>query len=105
MGSNKMSPSWYEYRYYNSHRIGGIHVSLQQNLSNFMNTIRLSRNQSITEFAEEIAVSSSEMQHILKGTCNPRIDTLKNISNTLDVDTANIFLLYYTTPRKVFSLI
>lgn len=43
-------------------------MSLQQNLSNFMNTIRLSRNQSITEFAEEIGVSRSEMQHILKGT-------------------------------------
>ena len=74
-------------------------MSLQQNLSNFMNTIRLSRNQSITEFAEEIGVSRSEMQHILKGTCNPRIDTLKYIAKNLDVVPS------YTEPQQDFALL
>ena len=80
-------------------------MSLQQNLSNFMNTIRLSRNQSITEFAEEIGVSRSEMQHILKGTCNPRIDTLKYIAKNLDVDPATLILPSYTEPQQDFALL
>lgn len=80
-------------------------MSLQQNLSNFMNTIRLSRNQSITEFAEEIGVSRSEMQHILKGTYNPRIDTLKYIAKNLDVDPATLILPSYTEPQQDFALL
>ena len=79
-------------------------MSLQQNLSNFMNTIRLSRNQSITEFAEEIGVSRSEMQHILKGTCNPRIDTLKSVSYT-HLSSSAILFFFRKSPAEIKPVI
>lgn len=55
-------------------------------LSNYMKTLRLQRNESITEFAEVLGLSRSETQRILNGTCNPRLDTIEHIAKNLDVD-------------------
>lgn len=63
-------------------------MTLQQNLSNSMNIIRSSKKQSITEFSEEIGIARSEMQKILNGTCNLRMDTLEHIADQLQIDSA-----------------
>lgn len=84
---------------------GRICVTLQRNLSNFMNAIRSSRKQSITEFAEEIGISRSEMQQILKGTCNLRIDTVKYIADKLNVDPLILLFPSYSKSQQEFALL
>lgn len=61
-------------------------MALQKNLSDSMNLIRAKRQQSITEFSEELGISRSSMQEILKGTANPRIDTVEHIAKQLQMD-------------------
>ena len=61
-------------------------MTLQQNLSNTMKAIRSIRKISITEFSEEIGVSRSEAQGILRGTSNPRLDTIQCIADNLNID-------------------
>ena len=51
-----------------------------------MNAIRASRNQSISEFSEELGVSRSSMQELLKGNGNPRMDTVELIAERLQID-------------------
>ncbi|MFQ8602963.1 MAG: helix-turn-helix domain-containing protein [Anaerovoracaceae bacterium] len=80
-------------------------MTLQRNLSNFMNAIRSSRKQSITEFAEEIGISRSEMQQILKGTCNLRIDTVKYIADKLNVDPLILLFPSYSKSQQEFALL
>ena len=84
---------------------GVIYVTLQQNLSNFMNAIRSSRKQSITEFANEIGISRSEMQQILKGSCNLRIDTVKYIADKLTVDPLILLFPSYSKSQQEFALL
>lgn len=80
-------------------------MTLQRNLSNFMNAVRSSKKQSITEFAEEVGVLRSEMQQILKGTCNLRIDTVKYIADNLDVDPEAMLFPSYTESQQEFALL
>lgn len=70
-----------------------------------MNAIRSSRKQSITEFAEEVGISRSEMQQILKGKCNLRIDTIKYIANQLNVDPELLLFPPYSKPQHEFALL
>ncbi|MFQ8602964.1 MAG: helix-turn-helix domain-containing protein [Anaerovoracaceae bacterium] len=78
---------------------------MQQNLSNFMNAVRMSRRKSIAEFSKEIGISKSEMQLILKGTCNIRIDTLKYIAQKLEVDPAILLLSDYSKSQYEFAIL
>ncbi|MCU7380934.1 helix-turn-helix domain-containing protein [Hominibacterium faecale] len=61
-------------------------MTLQSNLSNVINAIRKTRGLTITEFSEELGISRSAMQTLLNGKCNPRMDTLEQISDRLNVD-------------------
>ncbi len=58
---------------------------LQKNLSAAMKVIRASRNQSITEFSEDLGIARSSLQDILNGTGNPRMDTVEYIASQLQV--------------------
>lgn len=69
---------------------------LQQNLSNYMNALRSSKKQSITEFSEEIGISRSAMQDILKGSCNLRMDTVQYIADRLDVNPSDLLCSPYS---------
>lgn len=80
-------------------------MNLQQNLSNFMNAIRSSRNQSITEFSRELGISRSEMQNILKGTCNPRLDTVCYIAEKLDVHASLLLFSSLSKSQLDYSLL
>ncbi len=61
-------------------------MSLQKNLSDSLNAIHASRKQTLTAFAEELGISRSSLQEILKGNGNPRIDTIEQIAKQLHVD-------------------
>ena len=61
-------------------------MSLQKNLSDSLNAIHTSRHQTLTAFAEELGISRSSLQEILKGNGNPRIDTIEQIAKQLHVD-------------------
>jgi len=70
-----------------------------------MNTIRLSRKQSITEFAEEIGISRSEMQNILKGTCNLRLDTIRYIADKLSIHPSVLLFPSYSGSQLEYALL
>lgn len=71
-------------------------MTLQKNLSNIMNAIRRSRDQSLTTFAKELDISRSSLQEILNGTGNPRMDTIEHIANQLDMDPLALLSCSYT---------
>ncbi len=79
-------------------------VELQQNLSNYMKAVRLSRKKSITEFSEELGISRSELQNILKGTCNPRLDTISYIADKLNAHPSTLLLPPFSEPQQEFAL-
>lgn len=69
---------------------------LQRNLSNTMRALRASRKQSIAEFSEEIGISRSAMQDILKGDCNPSLNTIQYIADNLKVDPLTLIASPYS---------
>lgn len=61
-------------------------MTLQKNLSSTMKTIYISRKKTLSAFSDELGISRSSLQEILKGSSNPRIDTIEQIANQLDMD-------------------
>ncbi|MFQ7474073.1 MAG: helix-turn-helix domain-containing protein [Anaerovoracaceae bacterium] len=80
-------------------------MTLQQNLSNTMKAIRSIRKISITEFSEEIGVSRSEAQGILRGTSNPRLDTIQCIADNLNIDPLVLISSFSETQLEVSLLL
>lgn len=78
---------------------------LQRNFSNAMTVIKTARKLSITDFSEEIGISRSSMQEILKGTCNPRISTIEYIADNLGVHPAGLLFPGCSNSQLEFSLI
>lgn len=61
-------------------------MSLQQNLTNVINTIFIARRQTLTTFAKELDISRCCLNDILNGTANPRLDTVEHIAKNLNID-------------------
>lgn len=61
---------------------------LRKSLMDTMNALRRSRGLSITAFSEEVGISRSSMQSLLKGTANPRMDTVEHVAARLRLDPA-----------------
>lgn len=61
-------------------------MQLQQNFSNSMKTVYANRKKTLTAFSDELGISRSSLQEILKGNGNPRIDTVEHIASRLGVD-------------------
>lgn len=74
-------------------------MTLQKNLSKMMNAIRAGRKQSITDFSEELGISRSSMQGLLKGNANPRMDTVEHIATRLQVDPLSLLACPYSEPE------
>ncbi|MCI8645514.1 MAG: helix-turn-helix transcriptional regulator [Firmicutes bacterium] len=74
-------------------------MNLQKNFSNNMNVIHGSHSKTLTEFAEELCISRSSLQDILRGNCNPRIDTVEQIARQLGMDPLD--LLSYPDSGKL----
>lgn len=80
-------------------------MTLQENLSNMMNAIRTSRKQSIAEFSEELGISRSSTQELLKGTGNPRMDTVEHIAGRLNVDPLTLLSCSYSEKQLESTLL
>lgn len=63
-------------------------IDISKNITEY----RKSKNMNIKELANLTGVTSSLLSQIEKGTANPSINTLKQISNALDVPLFNFFI-------------
>lgn len=63
---------------------------LQKNLSSIMKMIYADRHQTLDEFSEELGISRTSLQKILKGTSNPTMDTIEQIAKELQVDPSEL---------------
>ena len=80
-------------------------MTLQKNLSNTMNALRVSRRQSIAEFSEELGISRSSMQELLKGNGNPRMDTIEHIAARLQMDPAALLSCSFSQGQMETALL
>lgn len=84
---------------------GVIQMNLQQNLSNYLNAIRRHKNQSLTEFSQEIGVARSTLQELLRGTGNPRLDTIQVMADGLGVHSMELLSSEYSQQQIQFAYI
>lgn len=84
---------------------GRINMSLSNNLSKNLNTIRENRNLSITDFADELCIARSSLQNILKGDCNLRMDTVNQISSQLNVDPLTLLQDPHTADQQDIAVL
>ncbi len=61
-------------------------MTLRENLADSIATIRRTQKKSLSEFAEELAISRSSLQDILKGKGNPTLSTVELVADQLDLD-------------------
>ena len=80
-------------------------MTIQKNLSNIMRAIRESRKLSIMELSEELGISRSLLQDILKGNSNPRIDTIEHIADTLAINPLTLLSSTYTEEQLETSIL
>ena len=76
-------------------------MTLQKNLSNTMNALRVSRRQSIAEFSEELGISRSSMQELLKGNGN----TIEHIAARLQMDPAALLSCSFSQGQMETALL
>ena len=70
-----------------------------------MNALRISRRQSIAEFSEELGISRSSMQELLKGNGNPRMDTIEHIAARLQIDPAALLSCSFSQGQTETALL
>ena len=68
-------------------------MNLRENFAVNMKTIFERSNHSLTEFADELSISRSSLQDILKGKSNPTLATVELIAEKLDVNPLSLFSL------------
>ncbi len=61
-------------------------MTLRENLADSMAAIRRAQKKSLSEFAEELAISRSSLQDILKGKGNPTLSTVELVADQLELD-------------------
>lgn len=68
-------------------------MSLSNNFSNNLSSLRKSHKASLAEFASETQMSRSHLQNALKGTCNPTLATVEQVAKGLQVDPLSLLSL------------
>ncbi len=61
-------------------------MEIQKNMADILCAAKNRRGKSLTEFAEELEISRSHLQELLKQSGNPRIETVEHIADMLGVD-------------------
>lgn len=74
-------------------------MSLSKNLAKNLRSIRASRKQSLTDFAEEICISRSCLQTILKGESNLQMSTVTQIANRLNTNSLTLLQDPYSSDQ------
>jgi transcriptional regulator with XRE-family HTH domain len=60
-------------------------MGIQKNLSFILKLIKDERRETLAEFADELEISRSHLQELLKNNTSPRIDTVEHIARKLGV--------------------
>ena len=85
-------------------------MSLSDNFSNNITALRCAQKSTLTSFAEEIAISRSHLENILKGNCNPTLGTEEQIAERLHIDPVLLLLSaeeacrFYTSPLCIQAM-
>ncbi len=79
-------------------------MNLRENFAVNMKTIFERSNHSLTEFAEELSISRSSLQDILKGKSNPTLATVELIAEKLGVDPLSLLSFSEEEIQAAFSL-
>lgn len=65
-------------------------MTLRSNFSNSINIIFEHNKRSLSEFANELSISRSNLQDILKGNSNPTLATVELIAERLELDPVSL---------------
>ncbi len=79
-------------------------MSLQKNLANAMKAFKASRHLSISDFSEELGISCSSMQTLLKGSGNPRMDTIEHIAAQLEIEPHVLLSVSFSESQLEFAM-
>ena len=79
-------------------------MKLRKNFTVNMKTLFKRSNHSLTEFADELSISRSSLQDILKGKSNPTLATVELIAEKLDVDPLSLLSFSEEEIQVAFSL-
>ena len=79
-------------------------MNLRENFAVNMKTIFERSNHSLTEFADELSISRSSLQDILKGKSNPTLATVELIAEKLDVNPLSLLSFSEEEIQAAFSL-
>ena len=60
-------------------------MEICSNIANILKSIKEKKEYTLTEFADELEISRSQLQGILKGKANPRINTIEHIAKKLNI--------------------
>lgn len=74
-------------------------MSISTNLAENLKAIRTAKKKSLTDFAEELCISRSRLQTILKGDCNLQISTLNQIASCLNTDSLTLIQSPYSSDQ------
>lgn len=66
-------------------------MTLRENFTDSMNAIFETRHCTLSEFAEELSISRSCLQEILKGRSNPTLETVELIASQLGMEPFCLF--------------
>lgn len=60
-------------------------MEIRNNMATVLKFMKKRNNLTLTELADELGISRSQLQVMLKGEANPRIDTVEQIANRLNI--------------------
>lgn len=63
---------------------------IQENIAQKLRTVMESRKKTISDFADELDIPSSSLKNYLRGTSNPRADTIALLADRLDLTPAEL---------------
>ena len=74
-------------------------MDLKHNFSNNIKNLRIKRNCTLEEFADEIGVGKTTLQDIENGKSNSTLDTIEKIANNLNINSL-LLLTDFQAPEK-----
>lgn len=60
-------------------------MKIRNNMATVLKVMKKRNNLTLTELADELGISRSQLQVMLKGEANPRIDTVEHIAGRLHI--------------------
>lgn len=70
-------------------------MTMQSNFCNYIKTVRKAEKMTLSALSAELQISRSQLQEILRGNANPRMDTIEHIARRLDIDPIQLLTCSY----------